>query len=40
MANEDDRAGGAGERRSYRGGVIGDSIKMVLGRYDLETISQ
>jgi hypothetical protein len=29
MANEDDRAGGAGERRPYRGGVIGDSVKMV-----------
>ena len=27
MANEDDRAGGAGKRRSYRGRVIGDSVK-------------
>jgi hypothetical protein len=40
MANEDDRAGGAGERCPYRGRVVGDSVKMVLGRYDLETISQ
>jgi hypothetical protein len=40
MANEDDRAGGARERRPYRGRVIGDSVKMVLGRYYLETTSQ
>jgi hypothetical protein len=40
MANEDDRAVGAGERRPYCGCVIGDSVEMVLGRYDLETISQ
>jgi hypothetical protein len=40
MANEDDRASGAGERSPYRGRVIGDSVKIVLGRYDLETISQ
>jgi hypothetical protein len=40
MANKDDRAAGAGERRPYCGCVISDGVEVVLGRYDLETISQ
>jgi hypothetical protein len=40
VANEDDRAGGASERRPYRARIIGNRVKMVLSRYDLETISQ
>src|ERR1700752_5192154 len=40
MANENDRAGSASERRSHCGRVVGDCVEMVLRRYNLETIGQ
>ena len=40
MADENNRAVSAGERRSHCGRVVGDCVEMVLRRYDLETIGQ
>jgi hypothetical protein len=40
MANENNRAVSAGERRPHCGRVVGDCVEMVLRRYDLETIGQ
>jgi hypothetical protein len=40
MANENNRAVSAGERRPHCGRVVRDCVKMVLRRYDLETIGQ
>jgi hypothetical protein len=40
MADENNRAVSAGERRPHCGRVVGDHVEMVLRRYDLETIGQ
>src|SRR5579863_1263119 len=40
MANENNRAVSAGERRPHCGRIVSDCVEMVLCRYDLETIGQ